>query len=128
MDAILALRMKEQRFEERGFMLRISFWCKYDIFHMMYQSKVHAFMQQPHLRKMVFLLREQMLADIRPNEEHAKIFVVRNTISASTQVGQQMSEHEVSAVACSMYCFACGPSSQENAYSEETRRQQSYKN
>ncbi|KAK9917240.1 hypothetical protein WJX75_002207 [Coccomyxa subellipsoidea] len=37
----------------------------------------------------------EMLADIRPNEEHAKNFVVRKTISTSIQVGQQMSEHEV---------------------------------
>ncbi|CAL8464794.1 g4329 [Coccomyxa elongata] len=36
-----------------------------------------------------------MLADIRPNEEHAKKFVVRTPMCTSVQVGQQMSEHEV---------------------------------
>ncbi|BDA50396.1 Dynein intermediate chain 2, axonemal [Coccomyxa sp. Obi] len=36
-----------------------------------------------------------MLADIRPNEEHANNFVVRTPMCTSVQVGQQMSEHEV---------------------------------
>ena len=37
----------------------------------------------------------QMLADIRPNEEHMRNFVVRNPMSSAVQVGATMSEHEV---------------------------------
>ena len=36
-----------------------------------------------------------MLADIRPNEERAKAFVVSNHISMGVQAGPLMSEHEV---------------------------------
>ena len=44
--------------------------------------------------RVLFLL--QMLADIRPNEEHMRNFVVRNPMSSAVQVGPTMSEHEVS--------------------------------
>ena len=37
----------------------------------------------------------QMLADIRPNEEHAKDHIQRNPVTTVTQVVQEMSEHEV---------------------------------
>ena len=37
----------------------------------------------------------QMLADIRPNEEHARNFAVCNPMSSAVQVGPEMSEHEV---------------------------------
>ena len=37
----------------------------------------------------------QMLADIRPNEERAKAFVVSSHISMGVQAGPLMSEHEV---------------------------------
>ena len=36
----------------------------------------------------------EMLADIRPNEEHARNFVVANPMSSAVQVGPEMSEHE----------------------------------
>ena len=36
-----------------------------------------------------------MLADIRPNEERAKAFVVSSLISMGVQAGPLMSEHEV---------------------------------
>ena len=37
-----------------------------------------------------------MLADIRPNEERARAFVVSNPKSTGVQTGPLMSEHEVS--------------------------------
>ncbi|KAK9868043.1 hypothetical protein WJX84_000850 [Apatococcus fuscideae] len=37
----------------------------------------------------------EMLADIRPNEEHAKDHIHRNPVTTVTQVVQEMSEHEV---------------------------------
>ena len=40
--------------------------------------------------------RTQMLADIRPNEEHAKEHIERNPVTTVAQVVPEMSEHEVS--------------------------------
>ncbi len=37
----------------------------------------------------------QMLADIRPNEEHAKEHIERNPVTTVAQVVPEMSEHEV---------------------------------
>ena len=37
----------------------------------------------------------QMLADIRPNEEHAKEHIERNPVTTVVQVVPEMSEHEV---------------------------------
>ena len=37
----------------------------------------------------------QMLADIRPNEEHAKEHIERNPVTTIAQVVPEMSEHEV---------------------------------
>lgn len=37
----------------------------------------------------------QMLADIRPNEEHAKEHIERNRVTTVVQVVPEMSEHEV---------------------------------
>lgn len=37
-----------------------------------------------------------MLADIRPNEEHAKEHIERNPVTTVAQVVPEMSEHEVS--------------------------------
>ncbi len=36
-----------------------------------------------------------MLADIRPNEEHAKEHIERNPVTTVAQVVPEMSEHEV---------------------------------
>ena len=38
----------------------------------------------------------QMLADIRPNEEHVKDHIARNPVTTVAQVVPEMSEHEVS--------------------------------
>jgi len=40
----------------------------------------------------------QMLADIRPNEEHAREHLVRNPVSAASQTVPELSEHEARAV------------------------------
>lgn len=37
-----------------------------------------------------------MLADIRPNEDHAKEHIERNPVTTVAQVVPEMSEHEVS--------------------------------
>jgi hypothetical protein len=39
----------------------------------------------------------QMLADIRPNEEHAREHLVRNPVSAASQTVPELSEHEARA-------------------------------
>ena len=46
-----------------------------------------------HMREFLALL--QMLADIRPNEEHAKEHIERNPVTTVAQVVPEMSEHEV---------------------------------
>ena len=43
----------------------------------------------------IFLAPLQMLADIRPNEEHAKEHIERNPVTTVAQVVPEMSEHEV---------------------------------
>ena len=45
-----------------------------------------------------------MLADIRPNEEHAKEHIERNPVTTVVQVVPEMSEHEVSS-ACTLNVF-----------------------
>jgi dynein intermediate chain 2 len=37
----------------------------------------------------------EMLADIRPNEEHANEYTARNPVTSIAQVVPEMSEHEV---------------------------------
>ena len=37
----------------------------------------------------------QLLIDMRPNEEHAKNWVVKNAVSVAVQAAPEMSEHEV---------------------------------
>ena len=37
----------------------------------------------------------QMLADIRPNEEHARENIARNPVFTESQVVPELSEHEV---------------------------------
>ena len=51
-----------------------------------------------------------MLADIRPNEDRAKMFVVTTTKSTGVQAGPVMSEHEVSRHYVSTTCDS-GPRS-----------------
>ena len=48
-----------------------------------------------HLRHSKFTCLLQMLADIRPNEEHAKEHIERNPVTTVAQVVPEMSEHEV---------------------------------
>lgn len=47
----------------------------------------------------------QMLADIRPNEEHAKEHIERNPVTTVVQVVPEMSEHEVGSVCCILCVF-----------------------
>jgi dynein intermediate chain 2, axonemal len=41
----------------------------------------------------------EMIADVRPNEEHAKQYILRNPVITVTQCVPEMSEHEANTVA-----------------------------
>lgn len=47
-------------------------------------------------RYLIYIVCMQMVADIRPNEDRARAFVVSNPKSTGVQTGPLMSEHEVS--------------------------------
>ena len=49
----------------------------------------------------------QMLADIRPNEEHAKEHIERNPVTTVAQVVPEMSEHEVGLCCLKISHSAC---------------------
>ena len=49
----------------------------------------------------------QLLLDLRPNEEHAKAWIVKHQTSVAVQAAPDMSEHEVGAAPAAPGCRSC---------------------
>lgn len=52
----------------------------------------------------------QLLLDLRPNEEHAQQWIVKSHTSVAVQAAPDMSEHDVSGVACHSSLLGPNPS------------------